>query len=662
MVLNKIIMNSYNGAMNKKLSAEELKTAADKMRAYALIAIYNAKEGHSGGSLSAMDLVAVAYLNKMKHDPLNPDWDKRDRFFFSKAHASPATYTALAMSGYYDIKETMSFRKLGSNFQGHPDMHLLNGIEFSGGSLGQGLSVAVGSALAGKIKKIDYNVFCLMGDGEQQEGSIWEAVMSASNFKLDNLIGIVDENNFQIDGNTDDVMSLGNLADKYNSFGWNPIEINGHNINQISDAYDKAINFRGKPSVIIANTIKGKGVSFMENNPEWHSKAPNYEQLKQALRELKCENLPLEELIQESVNFEKKIRRELEKQKNYGYGWNEQLLMRVEKEATRNAFGRTISNIKNPKLIRLSADSCKSVYKTNYEKFDFKTGKGILNLGIAEQNMTNVAAGLAKEGFTPIIGAYGIFACGRNWDQLRNTVCAANFNVKTAGVGGITIGGDGASHQALEELFLTRIPNLKVFVPCDSLETEKITEKMIDIYGPCYIRLGKSDSPIVTKKQTPLELGKANIIRFRGEKERFADAFDSCISDDYKSENEDLAIVACGLMVPEAMRAGYILKKEYNLETRIINMHTIKPLDEEAIIKVAQEIPFAITAEEHQVGGLGNLIAKTMMEVENKKTKKIKMIGIQDRFGESGTPEDLMKYFKLNAENMVGVALKELSL
>lgn len=279
-------MNFHNGVRNRNLSAKELSKIANEMRAYALISIYTAKAGHIGGSLSAMDLVAAAYLNKMKYYPSNPGWEERDRFFLSKAHACSTIYVALAMGGFYNIEDIMSFRKLNSPFQGHPDMHLLKGIEISGGSLGQGLSVAVGSALAGKINGLNYHVFCLMGDGEQQEGNIWEAVMSASNFKLDNLIGIVDKNGFQIDGSTKDVMSIDPLSLKYKAFGWHVIEIDGHNMQQILNAYDEAIETKGKPSVIIANTVKGKGVSFMENKAEWHGKAPTSSEAEKALKEL----------------------------------------------------------------------------------------------------------------------------------------------------------------------------------------------------------------------------------------------------------------------------------------------------------------------------------------------------------------------------------------
>jgi len=660
MVSKRATMNSASGAGNRKLSLDELKKVANKMRAYALIAIHNAKSGHSGGSLSAMDLVAAAYLNKMKINPRNPKWEGRDRFFFSKAHASPATYAALAMSGFFDIEEMMTFRKLNSKFQGHPDMNDLAGIESSGGSLGQGLSIAVGSAIAAKIKGLDYKVYCLMGDGEQEEGSIWEAVMSASNFKLDNLIGIVDKNKFQIDGSTEKVMDLGSLSEKYKSFGWHVIEIDGHDMHQILDAYDNAIKNKGKPSVIIANTIKGKGASFMENKEEWHSKAPNYEQLMQALKELKCEDMPIEKLIKRAVDFEKKMKSELEKSLKFkGYGWNLKENMKVEIESTRDAFGKAVSEIKekNPKIVIVSADSYKSLFRLDYEKFDFKNKKGIINLGIAEQNMTNVSAGLAKEGFIPIMGAYGVFSCGRNWEQIRNTICLSNFNVKIVGIGGLTIGGDGASHEALEELFLTTcLPNMKVFVPCDSIETEKMIRKIVEIEGPCYMRIGKHDFPIITKKETPFELGRANIIRFRGEKEKFKEAFDFYLSSNYKSEKEDLAIIAYGLMAGEAMRAAYILKKDYGIETRVINMHTIKPLDKNAIEKVAEEIEFVIVAEEHQIGGLGNLIAKEMMSIPERKTKKIEMIGMNDEFGKSGGGDDLIKYFGLNAEKIVEVA------
>lgn len=662
MVSKRAMMNSASGAKDKKLSLDELKKVANKMRAYALIAIHNAKSGHSGGSLSAMDLVAAAFLNKIKINPKNPKWEERDRFFFSKAHASPATYAALGMAGFFDIEEMMSFRKLNSKFQGHPDMSDLECIESSGGSLGQGLSIAVGSAIAGKIKRLDYKVYCLMGDGEQQEGSIWEAVMSASDFKLDNLIGIVDKNKFQIDGSTKDVMDLGALSEKYKAFGWNVIEIDGHDIRQILDAYDKAINNKGKPSVIIANTIKGKGVSFMENKEEWHSKAPNYEQLMQALKELKWEDLPVEKLIKKSAEFEKKMKFELEKNiKIKGYGWNSKENMKVEIESTRDAFGKAVLEIKekNPKVIILSADSCKSVLRTDYEKYNFEKKTGIINTGIAEQNMTNVAAGLAKEGFIPVMGAYGVFACGRNWEQIRNTICLSNFNVKIVGIGGLTIGGDGASHEALEELFLTTcLPNMKVFVPCDYIETEKMIKKIIGVDGPCYMRIGKHDFPVVTDGKTPFELGKANIIRFRGEKDKFSDAFDFYLSSNYKSEKENLAIFAYGLMVGEAMRAAYILKKEYGIETRVINMHTIKPLDLNAIKKVAEEIEFCIVAEEHQIGGLGNLIAKEMMRLSEKKTRKIEMIGMKDEFGKSGSGDDLIKYFELNAEKIFETAKK----
>ncbi|MBF0543334.1 MAG: transketolase [Candidatus Riflebacteria bacterium] len=653
-------MSCFSGADKMRLPADQIVEIADRMRAYALIAIYNANSGHPGGSLSAMDLIAALYFDKLKHDPSNPGWPDRDRFFLSKAHACPALYAALASTGYCSVEDMMSFRELHSRFQGHPDMRRLNGVEFSGGSLGQGLGVAVGSALAGKIKGQDYNVFCLMGDGEQQEGSIWEAAMSASNFGLDNLIGIIDRNHLQIDGSTEDVMKLEELSSKYKSFGWNVIEIDGHNMEKILCAYEKAIAFKGKPSVIIAQTIKGKNVSFMENNHKWHSTAPDYDQLSAALSELQ----------QKKSDLEKYIRRPFPAgyypNTDHGsslYKWNSHDTMRVEMATTRQAFGRILAKTNDLAILKLSADSCNSIFGTEFENFDFSKKKGVINFGIAEQNMTNVAGGLAKEGFIPFIGSYGIFACGRNWDQLRSSVCLPNFNVKIAGVGGLTVGKDGASHQALEEIFLTTcLPNMKVVVPCDSFETGKATQEAINAEGPLYIRLGKSKIPIVTKSETKFVLGKANIIRFRKAQKMFSDSFDTFLSEDYESENESLAIFACGIMVAEAMLAAYVLKSEWGIETRIVNMHTIKPLDKKIVVRSAQEIEHVIVAEEHQSGGLGNLVAAEILKAGNLRTKSFFIVGVNDEFGQSGSPETLVKHYKLNAEEIVKRAKISLNL
>lgn len=263
-----------------------LKETANTIRQDIVKMIAEASSGHPGGSLSATDIVTVLYFNEMNVDPKNPDDPNRDRFILSKGHASPVLYGALAEKGFFPKEELMTFRKLNSRLQGHPSKKSLPGVDMSTGSLGQGLSAANGMALAAKLDNKDYRVYAILGDGEIQEGMIWEAAMSASHFKLDNLTAFLDYNHLQIDGRVEDIMNPAPVDDKFRSFGWHVIIIDGHDLNQIDDAIQEAKSTKGKPTMIIANTVKGKGVSFMENQVGWHGTAPNKEQLQQALDEL----------------------------------------------------------------------------------------------------------------------------------------------------------------------------------------------------------------------------------------------------------------------------------------------------------------------------------------------------------------------------------------
>ena len=272
-----------------ELEIKEIQEVSKKLRRNVLMMIHNAKSGHPGGSLSSIDILNVLFTKCMTHYPdcdKNTNYINRDRFILSKGHASAALYATMAHCGYFKEDELLTFRKLGSKLQGHPCSNALKGIEVSTGSLGQGLSIACGIALGLRLDNIEKKVFVYMGDGEIQEGSVWEAAMNASHNKLKNIIAFVDRNKLQIDGSTENVKSIGDAAEKFKAFGWNTIEIDGHNILEIYNAIEKAKTSE-KPVAIIANTIKGKGVSFMENNAGWHGKAPNDEQLQQALEELK---------------------------------------------------------------------------------------------------------------------------------------------------------------------------------------------------------------------------------------------------------------------------------------------------------------------------------------------------------------------------------------
>ncbi len=270
----------------KHFSLEDLKNMAKKIRRHIVTIIGEAGSGHPGGSLSATDLLTALYFRELRLRPWAPFWPDRDRFILSKGHAAPALYSTLAEAGFFPVEELSTLRQLNSRLQGHADRTATPGVEMSSGSLGQGLSFGIGVALAGRLDARGYRVYVLLGDGECDEGQVWEAAMAAAHYRLDNLLAIVDNNGLQIDGLTCNIMNLEPLPQKWKSFGWYVIEIDGHDFNQILDAFDQARLVKGQPTVIIAHTIKGKGVSFMENNVDFHGKAPTPSEVEQALKEL----------------------------------------------------------------------------------------------------------------------------------------------------------------------------------------------------------------------------------------------------------------------------------------------------------------------------------------------------------------------------------------
>lgn len=275
--------------LNKANSAEQIKELEEKARQIRRLIIKMlslAGSGHPGGSLSSTDIVTCLYFSVMRHNPKDPQWPQRDRFHLSKGHCCPLWYAVLAESGYFPEEELWTLRKLGSNLQGHPDWRT-PGVNVASGSLGQGLSVAIGMALAARLDQATFRIYCLLGDGEIQEGQVWEAAMAAAHFRCDNLCAILDYNGYQIDGKVKDIMNLEPLTEKWQAFGWHTINIDGHNIAEILDAFEQAKAIKGKPAIIIAKTIKGKGVSFMENVVDFHGRAPTEEEAKKALEELK---------------------------------------------------------------------------------------------------------------------------------------------------------------------------------------------------------------------------------------------------------------------------------------------------------------------------------------------------------------------------------------
>jgi transketolase len=572
------------------------------------------------------------------------------------------------MAGYCQLDDVITLRKLGSPFQGHPHWLKLPGVEVSSGSLGQGLSVAVGMALAARMAGKRHKIFCLMGDGEQQEGQVWEAAMEAGHFHLDSIIAVVDCNRLQIDGLVENVMQVEPLAEKYASFGWEVLRTNGHDMSQLVEAFKKAKATVGMPTVILADTIKGKGVSFMENQPGWHGKAPNREELTAALAELGlAETLPVAALLDKAKTYQSEIDRKLAAKMptfSRDYWWNAGDTMQVKMEPTRKGFGKALAeNGDDERVVCLGLDISGSITIADFYAGKPERADRWVSMGIAEQSATAAAAGLAKEGKLPVLGSYATFSAARNLDQIRVSICYGNFNVLIAGAhAGVSVGADGATHQALEDLFAMQgMPNMTVVVPCDAIETRKATEYLLLRHkGPKYIRFAREATPIVTSEATPFVFGRANVIRLRAEAADFAEAFETRLANEYADEHEDLTIVAIGPMVPEAMRAARILKRDFGYETRVINMHTLKPIDADAVTRAARETGIVITAEEHQIGALAWRVSALITESPALYGVPVitGAIGVKDRFGDSGAPWELVKELEVSAEHIAQKAME----
>jgi transketolase len=656
------LIDSATGRVIREYTIDQLQEAANLMRGYDMVALCAAGSGHAGGTLSIMDITAALYLHVARHDPSNPTWRDRDRIVWSAGHKAPSLYLGLAFAGFCPLEDVVTLRKLGSPFQGHPHWTKLPGVEVSTGSLGQGLSISVGMALAARLDGKHHKIYCLMGDGEQQEGQVWEAAMEAAHFHLDNLIAVIDCNRLQIDGWVKDVMQVEPLADKYSSFGWKVMRVNGHDMGEIVNALNEARVAEGKPVVILADTVKGKGVSFMENQAGWHGKVPNRDELAAALRDLGLtELLPVEQLLDRAKNYQAGVERKLEAIMPHfsrNYWWNASDMMKAAMEPTRKGLGQALAAIGgDERVVCLGLDISGSITISDFHAGKPERAERWFSMGIAEQSATAAAAGMAREGKLPVVGSYATFSAARNLDQIRVSVCYSNLNVLIVGAhAGVSVGPDGATHQALEDLFaMMGLPHMSVVVPCDVVESRRATTfLLLQHQGPKYIRFAREATPVVTTEMTPFVFGKANRIQLRHEGANFVEAFETRLDEECIDDGEDLSIIACGPEVPEAMRAAWILKQEYGYSTRILNMHTLKPIDSRAIIRAALETGAIVTAEEHQIGALAGRVSSVLTESPQVYGHPVMTaaIGIKDRFGDSGAPWELVKELEVSAEHI----------
>ena len=515
-----------------------------------------AGSGHPGGSLSAVEILVSLYFGQMRLDPARPDDPNRDRFLLSKGHAAPLLYSVLARRGYFDPALLPTLRQLGSPLQGHPHMAKLPGLDCSSGSLGQGLSIANGLALAARRTGRTYRTYCLLGDGELQEGQVWEAAMTAAHFALDTVCAIVDDNGVQLDGPTCEVINVAPLADKFRE-GQGGLLHGG-----------PARLARQGPQRPRAGRRPGRAGG-----------------------------------------------------RRYPMNWNQ-----IPRIPQRDGYGQGLLDLcaARPDVVVLDADVAAST-RTNWVRDRFPDH--FYNLGISEQDLVGTAAGLALGGQIPYVSTYGVFLSGRAFDQIRTTVCYNNLKVRFGGAhAGISVGPDGATHQALEDLALARVlPHMTVIAPCDSAQTRKAVLAAVDWPGPVYFRFGREAVPVITDETTPFTIGKARLVQ-RG---------------------RDCAVLACGAMVYEALVAAQALAAQ-GISLTVVDLHTIKPLDEAAIQEAARSCGALVTAEEHQLaGGLFGAVSEVVV-----RTCPVPMeaVAVQDTFGESGPPEALLVRYGLNAD------------
>jgi len=631
----------------------QFKEKATVIRRSVVQMLIEAKSGHLAGALGMADILAYLYFYSLKHDSKNPKWEYRDRVILSNGHICPVLYATMAHAGYFDIAKLKTLRKFGSSLQGHPDRNFLPALETSSGPLGSGLSQAVGMALADKMdfgNTSGKKFYCLMSDGELDEGNTWEAIMLAGKEKLSSLIAIVDRNNIQISGKTDDVMPLNPLSDKWRTFNWQVIEIDGHDFLAIDRSFGTAKMNSGKPTVIIAKTRSAKGVPEFEGKYEWHGKVPTTkEEIEIASRAIGLE------ISNSGPTSETSLPRACREDP------------RLERwESMRNAFGEAliVASNANPRIVALSADLSDS---TGLAEFKKKFPDRYIEVGVAEQNLVTVASGIASTGKIPFVASYAIFSPGRNWEQIRTTICYNDQPVKIVGThAGINVGADGGSHQALEDIALMRVlPNMVVISPCDANETKKAIIAIAKTKDPTYVRLVREKSPVITSEDAEFTIGKAQIV-FESDKNNFdvknitteIDVNKSVKSNQSvfggilkskRNTNQSVGIIATGTLVYQALKVAKRLTDE-GKDVTVMNISTIKPLDEDAIIKLAHKTGALVTCEEHQMaGGLGSAVSECLaMHFP----VPIEFVAVKDKFGQSGMAEELLLKYGLGEEDV----------
>lgn len=600
------------------INKDKLEKISKLIRYFILISTTKAGSGHPSSSLSAVELMSTLFFGgffKFKIDDIK--YINNDRLIFSKGHASPLMYSLWAAAGAVSEEELLTMRDFGSRLEGHPTPNFPY-AEAATGSLGQGLSIGLGMALNAKyIDKLPYYTYVLLGDSEMTEGSQWEAMQIAAHYKLDNLVGIIDVNRLGQRGETMYGWDIKAYERRISSFGWETITVDGHNIEEIADAYEYALSISGKPTMIIAKTIKGKGISLLENKNGWHGKAISEEQIDTALKELGNFDKNIREKIlnPEEVNIPEERIEEYDK-----------IPMEGGKIATRKAYGNTLVNIfsKYPQIVVLDAEVSNSTFSEIFKK---RFPQRFFEMYIAEQNMVGTALGLSIRDKIPFISSFAAFLT-RAFDQIRMSQYSKS-NIKFVGShSGVSIGEDGASQMGLEDIAMFRtLLECVVLYPADGISTEKLIEKAAKHFGNVYIRTTRMDTPIIYSNEDNFIIGGSKVVK--------------------ESNNDVVTICAAGVTLHEALKAYEKLKKE-NILVRVIDVYSIKPIDKDSIRKAQKETKAILTVEDHYAeGGIGEAVKSAASE------KSPVYIFAVRKMPRSGKPYELLEYEEISYEAII---------
>jgi transketolase len=605
--------------MNDPITKTRLENLAKVMRYYILACTTAAGSGHPSSSLSAADLMTgLLFGGAFRFDAPHPENPNNDRIIFSKGHASPLFYSMWAVAGQVTFGELMTLRIFGSRLEGHPTVAFPY-TEASTGSLGQGLSIGLGMALNAKyIDKLPYRTYVLLGDSEMAEGSQWEALQIAAHYKLNNLVGILDVNRLGQRGETMYGHDLAAYEKRIAPFGWGVITIDGHDFGQIMDAYQKAMTFSDRPVMIIAKTLKGKGVSFIEDKNGWHGKALNEEQFEQAKAELGYVDTSLVGAIAKPEDM-KPVPNAPKAVKEPDYPPDRPV-------ATRRAYGNALARIYDqyPDIVSLDGEVSNSTYA---DIFAAAHGERFFEMYIAEQNMAGVAAGLSTRGRIPFVSTFAAFLT-RAFDQIRMSEYSKS-NIKFIGShAGVSIGQDGPSQMGLEDIamFRTLLTGV-VLYPSDAVSTEKLVEKAAGHRGMVYIRTTRMDTPILYGSKEEFFIGGSKVLR--------------------KSGEDRVTVVAAGVTLFEALKAYETLKNE-GVAIRVIDLYSIKPLDLATLTEAARATKAIITVEDHFAeGGLGEAVQSALAGIAT-----VHILAVR-KMPASGTPAELLNYEGISEEGII---------